>query len=158
MAPQHGRRPGELVFTILLVALALFAFHQAYGIAGFSGLTTGGVLPMLASAVMVVSAVAILRDVVRRPAEDAAGPVATVRFLFPAAFIVFAGLMIGYAASIPLLGFMAASAIFVFVSIGFLWRRNLVWTAAITAAAMISVYVIFRLAFQVVLPQGNLWQ
>jgi hypothetical protein len=158
MKTPSGLRPGELVFAFVLVAFSLVAFREAYGISGFSGLTTGGVMPMLASGIMVVSGLAILRDVLRRRLQNERASFKAIgAFLLPMRLLLFGALFLLYALAIPWLGFIAASGGFLFLSILYLWRRGVVWSAAISLAAILAVYVLFRLIFQVVLPTGSLW-
>ena len=160
MTPPPDLRPGEIAFALILLGFSLFAFSQAYGISGFSGMTTGGVMPMLATGVMTVSAGFILRDALARWRAGPGGLrlAETARFLFPVRLLLFAALLAAYGAAIPRAGFLAASAAFLFVSIALLWRRGPLWAAGITALSILSVYVIFRLVFRVVLPTGTLWQ
>ena len=60
MSPRAQRRPGELAFAVALLAFSLWLFAEAYKISGFSGLSTPGVFPMLASGLMIASSLAIL--------------------------------------------------------------------------------------------------
>ena len=159
MKTSGGLRPGELVFALMLLAFSLVALREAYAISGFSGLTTGGVLPMLASGIMTLSGLAILRDVVRRRKSGESAPLAAARaFLLPTRLLLFGVLLLLYVLAIPRIGFIMASGGFLFLTIVYLWRRGIVWSAAISLIAILAVYVLFRLIFQVVLPTGSLWQ
>ncbi len=151
-------RPGEFAFALVLLALSLIAFHQAYGISGIEGLATAGVMPMLAAVIMITSGVFILCEAFGRRGSPRPSLSEGFAFLFPARVLTFAGILVLYAAAMPWVGFMAASGGFLFVSIAFLWRRHLLWSAAIALISILAVYVIFRLVFQVVLPSGSLWQ
>jgi len=158
MKTPGSLRPGELVFVLVLLAFSLIALREAYAISGLSGLTTGGVLPMLAAAVMTVSGLVILRDVLRRRAPDQRASLSEIAaFLLPARLLAFAALLVLFALAIPWVGFIQASGGFLFLSITFLWRRGVVWSVAVTLVSILAVYVIFRLIFQVVLPTGSLW-
>jgi putative tricarboxylic transport membrane protein len=57
MPLRRRRLPGELTFALLLIGLSLFLLWQAYGISGFESLTSAGAFPMVAAAVMLVTAV-----------------------------------------------------------------------------------------------------
>jgi len=59
-----------------------------------------------------------------------------------------------YSVVLESLGFVLSSFVFLFVSIQFLYRRNVLTTLTISLLALIVVYIIFRLIFQVVLPEG----
>ena len=146
------------MFAVLLAAFSCFAFKEAYAISGFSGLTTGGVLPMIASGIMVVCAAINLIDVLFRRAGAGSGLLETAAFLVPARLGVYVVLLSVYVWAIPVAGFISASGVFLFASILMLWSRGILWAAGVSLIAMLVVYVLFRLAFQVVLPVGTLWQ
>lgn len=155
MSTGPQRRPGELGFAVLLVLGSLWLFWQAIEISGFTGLSTPGVFPMLASGVMVISALAILRDAARRGA--AGGGLS--RFLAevtPMRQVSMLGLVAAYVASMPWLGFVLASGLFLLISIGFLWRRSFLLTVLLSGVSLGAIYVVFRVVFQVVLPKGTL--
>lgn len=151
-------RPGERIFAVLLLAVAVFMFREAYLISGFTGLTTGGVLPMLASGVMVVSGVIIVGEALRKRTSDPALPTQVLTYLFPLRLVWFTALLLIYGASIPKVGFLVASGAFLFVSVALLWRRGMLWAMGISGLSILCIYGIFRLVFQVVLPQGTFWQ
>jgi hypothetical protein len=112
---------------------------------------------MLASGVMIVSAMWILRDTARRT-PDGGGISRFVEQITPLRQVVMLGLVALYVAVMPWLGFVVASGLFLFITIGFLWRRNFLLTVGISAVALGVIYLIFRVAFQVVLPRGTLLQ
>ena len=158
MSSKPARRPGEIAFAVLCVVFGLVAFGQAYGISGFGGLSTPGVFPMLATGAMVVSGLFILAGTVRRPAEPGTES-AGARFwreMLPLRHCVMLGLMLAYLAALPLLGFVVASALFLFAAFQYLWRRNVLVTLVLSAVSLAAIYVVFRIVFQVVLPQGSL--
>ncbi len=156
-SPHEGlpgaRRPGELVFACLLVGFAGWALWLSWAISGATGLAKPGVFPTLASAAMLASGLFVLRDTVR--AEQGPRGWAAFRMaVLPMRVLVTIGLVAVYVGIMPWLGFLAASALFLFTAIAYLWRRGPVLSAAVTVGALISVYLVFRIAFQVVLPQG----
>lgn len=151
------RRPGELIFALLLVMFSVAAFWQAYGISGFSGKTEPGVFPMIASSVMMISSAVILVSAARQPGPAKGTPgffteVLTTRHL------VLIVLVLGYVLLMPQLGFVLSSALFLFSAFQFLWRKNPILILALTAIALALIYFVFRELFQVVLPQGALLQ
>jgi putative tricarboxylic transport membrane protein len=158
MSPEPGRKPGELVFALLCCGFGLVAFWQAYGISGFSGLTTPGVFPMLATGTMVVAGIFIVVDAARRRAERTgeAAPVRFLREVLPLRHAVMIALMLGYLLLLPRFGFVLSSALFLFCAFQYLWRRNPLITMLISAASLAAIYVVFRVVFQVVLPQGSI--
>lgn len=159
MSTKPARRAGEAVFAILCTAFGLLAFWQAYGISGFSGLSTPGVFPLLATGTMVVSGLSIAIATLRRPAEG--GPDgAAKRFLrdvLPLRHCLVLLLVLLYLAALPSLGFVVSSGLFLYVAFQFLWRRNPLLTALLAAVSLGAIYVVFRIVFQVVLPQGTVF-
>ena len=152
------RRPGELVFAVSVLLFSLAAFWQAYEISGFAGLTTPGVFPMLATGTMVLASLFVLADTARRPAE-AEGAAVAKRFvaeILPVRHMVLIGLVLAYLLLLPSLGFIASSALFLLAAFQYLWRRHVLITLLLSAGALAAVYVIFRIVFQVVLPEGSL--
>lgn len=158
MESSHRLRPGERAFALALVLASGFVFTQAYAISGFSGLTTGGVMPMLASAVMAVSSLSILAQTLRKAPDPKSDLPTVVGFLLPLRVVLFGALVAAYAAAIPYLGFMLASGLFLFVAIWALWRSGPLWALALAAGSMGAIYLLFRIVFQVVLPMGSLWR
>lgn len=151
-------RPGEQFFALLLVIFAGFVFWESYGISGFSGLTTGGVLPMLASGVMVVTALVTLSETLRKQSPDKSGIRDVVSYLFPLRVVLFTVLVAVYVAIIPSVGFLFASGGLLFISIWVLWRKGPLWSLAISLLSIGVIYLLFRVVFSVVLPVGSLWQ
>jgi hypothetical protein len=151
-------RPGNRVFALALVIFSVFAFSQAYAISGLKGLTTGGVMPMVASAVMCISSVFILAQSFRGSAEPPTTPMSVRRYLLPLPLVCFTVIVATYAWLIPRLGFVLASGLFLFVSISMLWRKGPVVTLLITGLSIAVIHLLFRIVFQVVLPTGTLWQ
>ncbi len=64
-------------------------------------------------------------------------------------------LMIAYLFSMPWLGFIVSSGLFLLISFSYLWGKSLVATLSVTVMSLASIYFIFRVVFQVVLPQGE---
>jgi hypothetical protein len=157
MPANKQRRPGELTFTILLLLGSLWLFWQAVKISGFSGLHTPGVFPMLASGLMVITALSILRDTAKR-VSSGGGFFRFVEEITPMRQATMLGFVVLYVVAMPWIGFVLSSGLFLFASISFLWRRSLLLTAGLSASALAIIYLIFRVAFQVVLPRGTLLQ
>jgi len=151
-------RPGERLFALLLVLFSGYAFWESFGISGFKGLTTGGVMPMLASGVMVLTAAVILAQTLRSPRAAEGGLAALVGFLFPLRVVLFTALVAGFVAAIPVAGFLPASGGLLFIAIWALWQKGPLWALAISLLSVGAIYLLFRVVFQVVLPVGSLWQ
>lgn len=157
MSSRAQRRPGELAFAVALLALSLWLFSEAYKISGFSGLSTPGIFPMLATGLMFVcSLVILLKALALTPAGGGLRRfLADITPLRQTVMVVLVGL---YILAMPWLGFLAASGVFLFVSIQFLWRRSFWLTALVSLAGLAAIHVVFSLVFQVVLPKGTLLQ
>lgn len=158
MKKSEPLRPGERLFALLLVVFAGYVFWESYGISGFRGLTTGGVMPMLASGVMVVTGLVIFGEAVRKPSTAQTSIQGLIAYLFPRRVVLFTLLVAGFVAVIPSIGFLPASGALLFVAIWALWDRGPIWALVISAFATGAIYVLFRVVFQVVLPLGSLWQ
>lgn len=155
----HGRtrRPGELVFAFGLVIFSALAFWQSYAISGFRGLTTAGVFPMLASGTMVLTAVTILAETLRTPADrDLAGGILVgfIRRILPPRLVAMVLLIIAYVAVMPWAGFLLSSAGFLFAACALLWRGHFGRALLVTVVSVVAIHFVFRTVFQVVLPQG----
>lgn len=153
------QRRGERGFSLLLLVFSVTAFWQSYAISGFSGLSTAGVFPMLASATMMVSAACILLQNVRQsPSTSGSSNDGFMQSILPLPVVIMMALITGYLFAMPALGFLLSSAAFLFLSFSYLWRKSLLTSLLITAVSVASVYFIFRKVFQVVLPKGSLLQ
>lgn len=149
------RQPGEALFVLALLALALAALWQAYGISGFSSLSGAGIFPMLAAGTMVLAAGAVLVEVLRRPRAEGSA-LAGLTWALPARLLFFVALIAGFLVALPHFGFLASAGALLFVAILALWRRGVVRSAAITALALVMVWLTFRVVFSIVLPSGTL--
>ncbi len=145
-----------LALTAAFLALSLAALATAYRIAGLSSLSSPGAVPLAASLAMVAGAGLALRSQLaafrrRRAAGTAAAPrdgAATRRLVGIGALAVLLAVLL------EPLGFLPAAALFLFPAIVFLAPGRPVSAAAITILALAFVYAVFRLVFEVVLPEG----
>lgn len=153
METHNTRRPGEIVFNAALFGFSLFMFWQAYQISGFSALSSAGAFPMAMSAIMVVtSSVVLIRSV--GLASPGGGFTAFRKEVLPPAVLVFSLFILAYSVTLKSLGFLLASFLFLLVSIGYLERGRIGRTLLLAVVSIVGVYVVFRLVFQVVLPEG----
>ncbi len=160
MLPPRQRQSGESAFGYGLLLFSLFVFHQAYTISGFRGLSTAGAIPMAAAAVMIVCAALIVIENHRharrpRPESENALP---ARRVAPRDILVFVGLMALFTVALEPLGFLVSAFVFLVASIHYLHRGSALFTLAVSAAALGVIYVVFRLLFLVVLPEGSLFR
>lgn len=147
------RKPGETGFNLLLLLGSIFLFYQAYKIAGFSALSSPGAIPMAASAVMVISAcIIVVKDFARPKAEG--GMQVFFKQILPFTVAVMCGLIILFAVVLQKVGFVLTGLMFLWVSIWFLQKRSPLSAALIALMCVVIIYVLFRLIFQVILPEG----
>ncbi len=152
MAEPRTRLPGERVFALAMLGLALFVLWQAYGIAGLSGLASPGALPLAAGSVMVVAAVATVWQGRRLPADPARR--AFLPTLLPVRLVGFLVLVGGLALVLDRLGFLLAGTGFLALGMFWLHRRQPLHVLAWSILAVAVIYVLFRLLFEVLLPEG----
>jgi len=151
MNEDRTRKPGEALFALLLSLLSLAAVWQAYGIAGFEALSSPGAFPMAVTAIMVISSLVIAVDTIRSPRD---GTSDLFRDILPPAAAVMALFILLYAVALRPLGFLPTSLIFLFVSILLLSRRGVLFSAIVSVGSLLAIYVIFRLVFSVLMPEG----
>lgn len=153
MDTSPARKPGETGFNIILLLVSVFLFYQAYKIAGFSALSSPGSIPMAASAIMVISAcIIVLKEFARPPATG--GFQAFFAQILPFTIAVMCGLIILFAVVLQKLGFVLTGLVFLWVAIWFLQKRSPLSAALIALLCVVIIYVLFRLIFQVILPEG----
>lgn len=159
MSTRH-RLPGEATFTILLFALSLFLLWQAYGISGFSSLSSAGLFPMAATATMAIAMLRIVVQTLRAPAEAAGAGESRaahfVRRLTPGVLVAFTLATAVYMFALEWLGFVASSYLFLVASMFLLGSRRIFLNLGVSALALAAIYVIFHTVFEVVLPAGTL--
>ena len=156
MPENVPRQPGELAFSALLLLASLFLAWQAWTIAGFSSLSSAGVMPMLATATMALSGLVILGQTARRRPVAARGSAG--RFLAqitPPRLGIFSAMIVGYMLALEPLGFLASSFLFLFAGMAFLNRRSLLANLAVSVVSLALIWVVFRHVFSVVLPAGR---
>lgn len=145
---SHQKRRGEDLFGLIVLVVGVVLFWQSYLIAGFSALSSPGAFPMATAAVMVISGVIVVIGNLRRR-----GRLSDEKIL-PGTVLLFTGLVVAYAVALVPLGFILASFGFLVLGTKLLYRSG--WTRCILLAlvSLVLIYVIFRLVFQVVLPEG----
>jgi len=158
MSSLRRRKAGERTFGVLLLLLALFMLWQAYDISGFDALSSPGAFPLAAAFAMVVAAVIVVIGDAKRPPEVEGQMAAQMRsfstFIAPSVVVIFAGFVVGYAALFDAVGFLPASFLFLFAAIHFLHRGSVGFSALVALGSLFVIYALFRLIFQVVLPEG----
>lgn len=151
METPRARGPGEGVFAFLMLGLALVLFWQSWRIGPVTAMSSPAVFPMAVSAVMALAALSTLVRTLRM--KRGGGTLA--RDVLPPVVLV-AGALIGvFALLLEPAGFIPAAGVYLLGSIAYLNRRGgLVPAALWSLVALVAVYVVFRLVFKVVLPEG----
>ena len=108
--------PGETVFGLALLALSLFLLWQAYGIAGFSSLSSPGAFPLAAAAVMVVAALVTVFSNSRRPTVSEPGRSRFFQALPPPVVLLFSAIVLVFAVVLEPLGFLPAARFYCYRS------------------------------------------
>jgi len=162
MHTLRRRLPGELVFSILLVAFSLFMLWQAYSISKFESFTSAGAFPMFAAAVMLISGLIAAGETVKlTPVPGAEGESIWrqfVRQITPGMLVQFVLAIAAYMFLLERLGFVLSSYLFLVVSMRLLGSRKWVLNIWVSALCLALVYLVFKTIFSVVLPSGTLLQ
>lgn len=162
MHDLRRRMPGETVFGYVLLLLGLAVLAEGWRIDGLASASSASVFPVVAGAVMAASAfVTILRNRRMAPPEvppDTTLPGEFARRITPRDVVVMAALILGYMVALEPLGFLAATFAFLLLSMLYLHRGGLVFTLMVAAGSLAAIYVVFRVVFTVVLPQGWLFR
>lgn len=149
-------RAGESAFAWLMLALSLFTLFEAYLISGFKSLSSPGMFPMMAAAIMVLSMLAVLinnRKLEKPDVETAKEEFKQVLHqVFPKVFVIYLVIVIAYMLIFERLTFVPSSAAFLFASIYFLKGGGFVKSLLISAGSLAIIYVVFHTIFRVVLP------
>ena len=145
---SHPKRRGEDLFGLIVLVIGVLLFWQAYEIAGFTALSSPGAFPMAAAAVMVVAALIVVIGNARRGGAVSGEPI------LPGTIALFTLLVIAYALVLLPLGFTLSSLLFLTLGTKLLYGRGWLYCLALAVIAIIVVYVLFRIVFQVVLPEG----
>ena len=74
--------------------------------------------------------------------------------ILPQVAVVFSVFILGYSLLLKPLGFVLASFLFLLVSTWFLEGGRFKRSLLLSVVSIVAVYIVFRLVFQVVLPEG----
>ena len=142
--------------TLLMVSLLTFAAALKLFLEN-PGVATQGTFPLAASSIMVLSSLVMLGEMKCLSPSFAEGEkenrvMKTLRFLFPDKMAPVMLLIVIYAVMLPAVGFVIATAAFLFLIMMLLkagkWQRCLLISAGLVAGIML----IFQFIFHVVLP------
>jgi putative tricarboxylic transport membrane protein len=148
------RKPGELVFNMLLVLVSLFLVYESYQISGFGELSSPGIFPLLASFTMLVAAMFSLFSCIQLPAPSHPMTMFMTHIL-PRPVIIMLFCVMLFALILEGAGFLVSSFLFLFTCLNLFYQRGWKISAVIALAALSVVYAVFRGVFLVVLPEGE---
>lgn len=151
---HHQRRPGELLFAAVLLAVSLGLMWSAFGIRnpfGPDGLSSPRAIPVGTTVVMVISAALIFWKTARLP-RDRAESIA--RDILPPAVLICVLFLVAYGILLRPLGFLPTSALFLAATYKILARRSWLWTLGMTLGSLLAIWLIFRVVFSVLMPAG----
>lgn len=148
---ENRRRPGELVFTLVLVLGSAALLWNAYGISGFSALSSSGGVPMATTFVMLLTALIVLL----RTARLSLAPGETLlKDITPRVVMIVVAFLVAYALLLEPLGFLPTSALFLVASVRLLSRRSWPWVVGVSLLALFIIWFVFRIIFSVLMPAG----
>ena len=153
---ERQMKPGEKPFVCALFLFSLTSLVLSYQISGIQSLSAPGALPVLASLILTTCACVIVVNTFRLPATDT-----TTRFsseVMPSVVWVFLVMATTYVLILDIVGFVIASAAFLVTAIYYLYRQGPLLAFFISVNSLAVVYIVFRLVFKVILPEGGLWQ
>ncbi|MDP2080515.1 tripartite tricarboxylate transporter TctB family protein [Pseudotabrizicola sp.] len=145
------RRPGELVFNLLMVLGSLYLLWSAYGISGFEALSAPGAVPMVTTAVMLLCTGLIFLETLRKSKITAEK---LERDILPMPVIVTILAITGYALALKPLGFLPTSFLFLTGLIRYLAKYSLARSALLALLMVAGIYLLFRIVFTVLMPPG----
>jgi len=159
MHTSRRRLPGELVFSIVLIAFSLFMLWQAYSISKFESFTSAGAFPMFAATVMLIAGLIAAAETIRMaPLPGVEGEAIWrqfVRQITPGVLVQFVIAIASYMFILERAGFVLSSYVFLVVSMWLLGSRKLFLNLWVSALSLAMVYLIFQTIFSVVLPSGT---
>ena len=150
-------RPGEKVFSFILIIFSAILFFESYKISGFSGLTTSGAMPMFASTLMLIASIFIFLETLKKYPKNKFNLLKVTQYLLPKQLIFFVSVVLIYVLAIPYFGFTLSSGTFLIISILSLWNKGIVWSLGVSIFSITIIYFLFRIVFQVILPLGSFW-
>ena len=147
------RKPGEVVFNGLMLLLSVVLLWKAIDISGFSGFSEPGTFPMSAALIMLVFSSITLMKSIRK---NNIGHEITLFFkqILPPRILVMMVMVVVFSLTIENVGFLISSFVLLTLSFFIYYKRNVLLAMCISIAALIVVYIIFRLVFLVILPEG----
>lgn len=150
-------RKGEAVFATVLLASSLLLLREALAIGPLSRPSAPGGVPVVASGLMAAAALHVLIDALLRPRLTPESPNLQEQPLSAGALGVLAlavTLAAGFALLVYWLGFLLAGTLFLTLAFRLVGARPWRIALPVALAVVLVIWLLFRLAFQVLLPEG----
>ncbi|MDC0609420.1 tripartite tricarboxylate transporter TctB family protein [Vibrio sp.] len=154
MTTKTSRGPGELVFNGILVLVSMFLVYQSYQISGIGKLSSPGFFPLVASFVMLLSSLSTFWTTLRVKAPSHSLESFFERIL-PKNILIMLASVLFFVLCLDTLGFISAAFLFLFFTFTVFYRRGWVISLVLSVITLTVVFVIFRMVFLVVLPEGE---
>ena len=145
------KRPGEFIFVCVILLISAACLWEAYGIAGATSPSSPGAIPMLASAVMLLTAVLIAQQT--RAKQPRSHEYWAIDIL-PRRVVLFVILLMGYGLVLDQLGFIPTSFVFLVIAIRVLSKRSWGFVTVVSGGSLLLIWLIFRIVFTVLMPEG----
>lgn len=153
MSKDYIKKPGETIFGFLFVGMSLFLFWQSYLISGFSKLSSPGAFPLAATALMVLtSCISLLKGMSHKKGDAGIAPF--FQQILPFIVAAMIGMLLLFAVMLKTVGFILTAFVFLIASMYFLHRGGIFRSVLLATLALTLIYIIFRLVFKVILPEG----
>lgn len=157
MDQTPGVRTGQVAFQVLLLLGSCVLFWEAYKIEGIGSISGSGIFPLLAALALVLSlAVRIVADIgqARRQTMETDGTSKSgfIADVLPLPILGFMLVCILYAVGMSYWGFWIPTGVFLFVTLIWLYTRNLFKVASIVGGSLGFIYFVFAYIFKVYLP------
>lgn len=147
--------PGETFTSWLLLAFSLFVLYQAYGISGFSGLSSAGAFPIGAATLMCISMLYLVIDnlkIEHKTEGHGMGFFEVLAELMPLRIILFTAMIIIYMLILQPVGFLISTLLFLIAGFIFLGGAGPIKSIIIALVSVSAIYGVFHYLFQVILP------
>ncbi len=156
-------KPGEKILAFIFLIFSIVILFLSYGISGFKSMSSPGSFPMIVSVVLLISAIFIVRDVLRKNKdsreEKQESTANTLKLLFPHTVIIFIFVSFLYVFLLQKITFLYATILYIiFLGVYFNNKKfkfdlkEIFKIGAISLATTIIVYFIFQKIFNVMLP------
>lgn len=152
-------KPGEKGFSVFLFIIGAFFGYQSLLMYQKSpGASSYAAVPLFVSLLIMVFSTIIFFLDYKKASETQGKPLTeklrlTLNYIFQIDVLIMMGLILLYSAALRYrLGFYVVTPVFLWLSMSYLMRKNLVQNILWTGLSLMFIYIVFSFAFKVVLP------